>query len=592
MSTAIAAYDLGLFVSSAGGRAPIPTHRARGVVFRTNEHGDESLTCEIPLHPSHAWKVYNRYRSTWVMLACGLRKAFSGRLADVRLIPDGIAITALGGGRALTDIPYTGLFSTTDVSGWRAILTSEISNRFPDRYAFDTNNRIAIAPAKGSVQGTPPTIVGSIGFIIPDQSTQQIVGVEFDAELTVAVNYQVGLQTWASASWGGAATTVWTLNGGAAPQTIVQNFTCAAANRLAFYLFSTVAPAVYAGETGDVRLVIANLRLVTDTTRRVNTTTTVANVAGAGVTMTVGSTAGMYAGQQLKVDTGAGYGRTLTVTAVTGSTTFTTTTADLWPIGTSVKAWLVYADTVVTALTGALAAVNPDHVSSTPAMISSPGLDLIHEDYADRSPLDICTYLAGLGDDQTPPAQWEFGTDDTRVYFRQRGSAGRIWYADADDMTIESSEETLANSAYTVFQDASGRTLRTATSDDTPSAERYGLTRRSAISARTTSSTQATAQRDAALADKKDIAPRASVTIRRITTFGGTTVPKDLVRSGDTLIVRNLPQSALRDVDRIARFRLLQTAYAIDDDTLTVTPETPLPHLESMLARLAAGITT
>lgn len=282
-----------------------------------------------------------------------------------------------------------------------------------------------------------------------------------------------------------------------------------------------------------------------------------------------GNAAAAYAGE-----TGATYLR------ITGLRVKTTTAAT------------VTADAIAGALATYVNGINSTQISASGALIASPALDLTDELYEDEAPADILTRLAALGDNATPPKQWEVGVWENRLlHLRVRGSAGRAWYVDAAGLELERSLETLRNAVYAVYRDAAGVTQRTAAATDAASAARYGLTRRAALRADTTSATQAGVQRDAYLQDRKDPPARAGITIWAIYDAAGARWPLYAVRSGDTITLRNLPPTLSGDVDRIRTFRISRTEYKCDDDTLSVEPEEPAPSLETMLARRAEGIT-
>lgn len=253
----------------------------------------------------------------------------------------------------------------------------------------------------------------------------------------------------------------------------------------------------------------------------------------------------------------------------------------------------LYADEIADALAAFVAAANSSQLSSSTALIQSPALDLRHEVYEDELPADILAKLAGLGDNQTPPRQWEVGVWEGRaLHFRPKGDAARTWYVDVSALEVERTIETLRNSVYAVYQDATGRALRTAGASDSASISRYGLTRQAAVPANTTSSTQAGVHRDAALEDGADPRPRAGVVFTELYDAAGGCWPLWAARAGDTITIRNLSPVLSTDIDRIQSFRVAETDYDVDADRLDVVPESPLPTLETLLARRAEGITT
>lgn len=251
----------------------------------------------------------------------------------------------------------------------------------------------------------------------------------------------------------------------------------------------------------------------------------------------------------------------------------------------------VGADEIAGALAAFANGLNAAQLRSDMALIESPGLDLRDEVYEDAAPGEILTRLAGLGDSQTPPRQWEWGVfEDRRLHFRPRGSAGRHWYVDIAEPDIERTIAALVNSAYATYQEESGRTLRTATAADADSIARYGLTRREMIAAQTTSLTQAQTQRDAFLADGATPRPRVGLRVAQLFDASGALWPTWMARSGDLVTIRNLPPTLSSDIDRIRTFRLDETRFFADSGINVLTPESPLPSLEVMLAREEAGV--
>lgn len=246
------------------------------------------------------------------------------------------------------------------------------------------------------------------------------------------------------------------------------------------------------------------------------------------------------------------------------------------------------ASAILSGMIGSLVAINSQLNSST-ALVDSTNYDLKDEVYEDAIPADIASRLVALGDNQTPPRQWEWGIwEGRRVHFRVRGSAGRTWYVDAQPDEIQRTLELLHNSAYGIYQDVNGRTLRTAVSSDDDSLARYQFTRQAGVSASTTSDTQAGNQRNAFLEDAQDPSPRIGFALDSLYDASGVAWPYWAVRSGDTIVVRNLPVTLSTDIDRLRSFRVAETDYAVESNQMRLTPETPLPRLEVLLARQSA----
>jgi hypothetical protein len=251
----------------------------------------------------------------------------------------------------------------------------------------------------------------------------------------------------------------------------------------------------------------------------------------------------------------------------------------------------VYASEIASALVAYVNGVNSSQLQNVTALIESPALDLREEIYEDELPSDILTKLVRLGDNQTPPRQWEWGVWENRMlHFRPRGSQGRAWYVDVSELELERTIDMLSNAAYALYQDESNRPLRTAVATDADSIARYGLTRRAKVDASTTSATQAGVHRDAFLDDRADPIPRIGIRFARLFDASGALWPNWMARSGDTVTIRNLPPTLSTAIDRIRTFRVSETRYAVDTNVIELVPESPLPSLETLMVRREEGI--
>lgn len=246
----------------------------------------------------------------------------------------------------------------------------------------------------------------------------------------------------------------------------------------------------------------------------------------------------------------------------------------------------VTADLIAKDLVATVAASNPYQLSTSTALIQSPGLDLRNELFEDATPADILNDLIRLGGNTTPPTTWECGVyDDQALFYRPTGSAGRTWTVDIDDLQLNRSISTMTNQTYARYQDANGRTLRTSVAFSSPSITRYLLTRQQPIDAQTTDATTALLIRSNAVDDNDDPKPRASIPIRTVYTTNGKRVPKWTPRAGDTIRIRNLPPNVSSDIDRIRVMRLSRTNYDAMREELTVEPEEALPLVDVLLAQ-------
>lgn len=222
--------------------------------------------------------------------------------------------------------------------------------------------------------------------------------------------------------------------------------------------------------------------------------------------------------------------------------------------------------------------------------------DLIEPSTYDRTDLvlidapmqDVLTDLAALGSASGP---FEVGVDaDRRLYFRPRGSAGRVWHLDdTAEVELQWSVEHLANSATGRYTDANGDEF-VPTVTDQRSVARYGLVRQRALASNTKNGTIALMEAQAAVADGRTIVPRARFVTRTILTpAGGVASPLDM-RPGDTIVLPWLPPSLSPDVDRLRTFVVAACETDTATGTIAITPESSLPTLERLTALIGAGL--
>ncbi len=573
------------------------TDRAADLRLSTNEHGFEAISYIVPMTISEAFHFYDQPGTPHVtVIDSAGTTIYEGRLEDPGVHADmtsaALSTQALGYWRALSDLPYTALWSTTRVAEWEQVLETDITSRNPKLYVMDTNNRLFIGLTKNTTYRTAGAgfDIGSMTIETPNASSRGFVGFMFAVEITLPVNWKFEVRTL-TRTFGSPGSLI-VLTGTGATFTRACYLTFAAFARLEIAVYNqTGANYTFAGETGTNYVRVTALRVVSTTANAVSTTLTANRAAGTSVTATVGSTVRMYAGMQLVMNSGNNPSEIVTVESITSSTQFVATFANAYVIGNTVQGFCVYADEIAEDLLAAVVAVNPTQLSSSTILIQSPSLDLTDQVFEDAVPADILTRLVRLGDNQTTPRIWEVGVYDSRVlYFRPQGGAARTWYVDAADLQAVRTIDQLRNSFYTVYSDTTGGDLRTATNSDAASVARYELTRRAAVRASTTSATQAQVQRDAALNDQSDPAPRTRLRFTALYDAAGARWPNYYARAGDTFVIRNLPPQLSTAIDRIRVFRVIATEYQAATDTITVTPESQPATLSFLLARLSAGV--
>lgn len=560
--------------------------RIKSCHVRTNTHGYESCEAELQLPFLEAFLYYQQLGPLKLRVSWGSYRIWEGRLEDPTQfanVSSGLKITAFGGWVAYNDAPYTALWSDSKLDQWRIANVNDVADAVPDRFQFDTNTRLYMAPEKNATVGNAPIIAARLIYDIPDGSSRNITGISFDLDLFGGAGWTVGLQN-------AAFTVLWSLNATGVAQTNAINITFTGTSRLYFYMYYNAAPALYAGETGVTHLELNNVRVVTSTANRISTTLGT-NIAAGAQTVTPASMARIFVGQRLFIDQGgATVGESVIVTAIT-ATTFTAVFALAHVIASTVTAHLIYPDEIIDDCVTALNTLNPTQVSSDTALIQSQAIDLDQSIYEDQYPSEIINQLVAKSDNQTTPRQWvALVYDDVRLIVRPRGS-GLAWYTDITSLDVVRTLTQLYNSVYAVYSDvANKRQLRTAISTNAASVTQFQITRRKPIKVDSTNAVQANQVAASVLALQVNPIPRASVDLDRVFDKYGSPFPLFFIRADDTLTLRNLPPTLTAVLyDKIRTLVITRTDVDLMKNSIKLELEIPMPDLNVQMAQALKG---
>lgn len=484
----------------------------------TNGHGFRDAAFRLPSPIRQSLRVYDRPGLPWLVTSWKGQIVWEGRLNKASLTDIDLKVQALGGWSAYRDTLYTAFWSSTSVTDFEQVETTQVANRKPKLYTMDLNNRIFIGLTKNSAYGTGGD-VGEYYLDTPHSGSRAFQQVTFAYNVDLPTGWKAVLNYYTASNFGGAAV-AWSVTSAGAPLS--------------------------------------------------------------GVNVTVSIPSGVTIGFYIFNDSGAVY----TYTGENGAKFARWTDVRVQSTTASVTA-----DNIIKDLRSAVAAINPTLVASDTSLIQAPAVDLPDEIYLDQRPADIMKRLAGIGDSQTPPRQWEIAVwEGRRLAFRPQGSAGRTWYVDVDRLDIERSLDELANSVYSLYRDAAGDDVRTAASTDAASVAQHGLTRQEMVSARTSNSALAITQRNAQLQDRKTVKPATRVPIQALYDGYGSRYPLFYARANDTIVIRNIPSHLSATIDRIRSFRLAETTYRAHMDSLDGVPEVPLSSVAFLLGRHEANI--
>jgi hypothetical protein len=242
------------------------------------------------------------------------------------------------------------------------------------------------------------------------------------------------------------------------------------------------------------------------------------------------------------------------------------------------------------ALVSYVDAINPYQVDSLTAYIQATGIDLKEALFEDMTPAAILDDLVIKGD--SSGRRWDWSVFEyQRLRLAYEGYGGLTWYVDSAPPLLRSLGN-IENEQYALYQDAAGRTKRTAVATDSGSAGAFGIKRRGVINASTTSQTEAELIRTVQLNDKRYNGSLGEFEVKYLRAVDGAIVPGWYARPGDRIIARGYPAGSASSIDYIRWFPIFATdfGYGIPGDRrqlgrLRIT-STRLPvSLPGLLAR-------
>jgi hypothetical protein len=135
----------------------------------------------------------------------------------------GYQCTAYGYQRALDDTEYTALWSDTNTSKWQPLTTVQSVNSTPNRFRFDTDNRLYFTtdPAATYIN----TTFGQLVYIAPNAGLREITHISFDYTAALAnATWRYGIHGWGpipiNAAWTNTGSYV--VNSGSASGSVTQ----------------------------------------------------------------------------------------------------------------------------------------------------------------------------------------------------------------------------------------------------------------------------------------------------------------------------------------------------------------------------------
>lgn len=515
------------------------TNRVTDITTTTNEHGYESLDATIRMTAAEAFRFYAGLDVVNLVLSDGATTVFEGRIEDTAVIDGGIQITAFGYWRAYFDVPYTALWSDSTLRYWQLMPDGETAKV----YQLPPNSTTPVTSGSNEAK-TARFGTDKNGRLWITPTTGEIFVSTATTGNFCMYYYQVPTS---------GARDILEID-------ITYSCTLATGHRFVLYAY-------------DANFVIQEALL--DISVTTGTTTTTLTLAAAMPII------------------GVVYQFDVNNTTITGRTGTNFINIEAIRVKSSSSATLT-ASEIAAAMVTHISGVNSDQVTDTDVLITDPGVDLFDEYYNDVNIADELTRFARLGDDSTPPKRFEVGVWERRIlHLRERGSDGRKWSVDSNGfLNIRRSLDRMYNSVYAVYEQPKEQLpQRTATSADATSPSQYQLTRRLALSARTTDSAQAVIQRDAALDDLAQPISESSLDTSSIYTNEGVHTRRAYYpKSGDEITIRDITPTAGAAVDRIKTFIIHRTQYSPLSDTIVITPEYDAPTLTAIVAQNSEAI--
>lgn len=563
--------------------------RVTAATWRYTEQGCGDLSVTMPCTMQEAYwfktlpfiyiKVFNRCsKRIWWGRAAGDDVAIT-RTADGAV---SIQLLALGLVKALEDIPHTGWWSSTRYGDWQDVPSDLIPSRTPERFSFETERRLRIAPSGGN--GFTTSSIGMLSIAQPTAASVQWQTIEASYTLKAPTGWRASLSRYDGTTF---LSSLWTLDGigtgatGITTQSGTLSFLSGVScSRLGFNLFCTRAA--------------TNLH-------------TAAITAGTR-TVTPGTMAGIAVNAKLAI--GGAEPEEVVVTATT-ATTFTAVFRNahlgsdlvepLWDgndgdielVITNVRVKAVTTPTVTldqlakSALSEVLA-VNPWAVFNSDGKVQSPLVDIANLMAEDQPWATILSEQVQLGDTSNRP--WVWGVDEDGVLFVRPRQSGRVWYVSTEQCsyTQGGNSDGRWTSGYGVYEDEQGQRQRTPIQTDAQSLANSGLVRRTALPVDSGTLAVATQRTSVFLSDAAKGEAAASLTCAVLETVDGMVYPATEARPGDMLLFRDVLPTSSAVANRLNGFVLAEVQVdGFNLAAVQLVPEEPLPLLEMVVAKAA-----
>jgi hypothetical protein len=230
-----------------------------GLRFGFNEHGAATCSWFTACTLADGFRYYATIKGKHCEVGAFAFPIWTGRIEDVSFDEDGLSITAFGYQRALSDAPYTGFWSKTNVDDFEEV-PATAAGANPKMFEMSKDGSLFFGLKKNATYA----ITGDTGayfWQVPNGSATQIKRISFDYSYVLpAVNrrMRVAVMNTDRTSAVSYDTTVT----GTASGSFSQDVSANPRDRVEIQLYNiSGAATTYAGESGANYLNITNLRI-------------------------------------------------------------------------------------------------------------------------------------------------------------------------------------------------------------------------------------------------------------------------------------------------------------------------------------------
>lgn len=233
------------------------TDRLTSLEFGTNKHGYRECRAQLLLPFHESLQLVSQSRVLWLRVHDGAVLLWQGRVEDRAMEATGVRLTALGSQRHFSDIPYTALWSTTDLGRWTVVSRLQDANAAPERFDIRIGDRIQVAPRKNATYAAGDYT--DLELLTPYAGRVPFRYLKFTYQLFMPIGWTVAILQVPSG--GGTPVAVWskttTVDGKTEGGTEIRSLDDAERLLLRF----TAPATTLTDETGDVFMAFSAIRV-------------------------------------------------------------------------------------------------------------------------------------------------------------------------------------------------------------------------------------------------------------------------------------------------------------------------------------------